>query len=74
MHADISAERVGIVLIWNLHYDDGEYVGGTVYNPEDGGTYGVKAEVLTPESLKVRGFLGISLFGQSQVWSRYHPS
>jgi hypothetical protein len=63
---------VGSVLMWHLRYDDGEYVDGYVYNPEDGGTYRLKAEVLGPESLKIRGFLGISLFGQSKVWSRYH--
>jgi uncharacterized protein (DUF2147 family) len=64
---------VGIVLMWHLTYDDGEYVDGYVYNPEDGGTYRMKAEVLSPESLKIRGYLGISLFGQSKVWARYNP-
>src|SRR5579884_147759 len=39
---------VGIVLMWHLRYDDGEYVDGYVYDPEDGGTYRVKAEVLSP--------------------------
>ncbi len=64
---------VGTVIMWHLRYDDGEYVDGYVYNPEDGGTYGLKAEMLSPESLKVRGFLGISLFGQDRTWTRYHP-
>jgi uncharacterized protein (DUF2147 family) len=62
---------VGIVLMWHLRYDDGQYVDGYVYNPEDGGTYRLKAEVLSPESLKIRGYLGISLLGQSKIWSRY---
>jgi uncharacterized protein (DUF2147 family) len=65
---------VGIVLMWHLRYDDGAYTDGYVYNPEDGGTYRVNAEVLSPESLKIRGYLGISLFGQSKIWSRFHPS
>jgi uncharacterized protein (DUF2147 family) len=65
---------VGIVLMWNLRYDDGEYVDGYVYNPEDGGTYRIKAEVLAPDSLKIRGYLGIALFGQTQKWSRAQPS
>jgi uncharacterized protein (DUF2147 family) len=64
---------VGIVLMWHLRYDDGEYVDGYVYNPEDGATYRMKSEVLSPESLKIRGYLGISLLGQSKVWSRFHP-
>jgi uncharacterized protein (DUF2147 family) len=65
---------VGAVLMWHLRYDDGEYVDGYVYNPEDGGTYRVNAEVLSPESLKIRGYLGISLFGQTKLWSRFHPA
>jgi uncharacterized protein (DUF2147 family) len=65
---------VGIVLMWHLSYDDGEYVGGYVYNPEDGGTYRLKAEVLSQDSLKIRGYIGISLLGQDKVWSRFHPS
>lgn len=65
---------VGAVLMWHLRYDDGEYVDGYVYNPEDGGTYRVNAEVLSPESLKIRGYLGISLFGQTKLWSRFHSS
>jgi len=34
------------------------------------GTYRFKAEVLTLQSLKIRGYLGIALFGQTQKWSR----
>jgi uncharacterized protein (DUF2147 family) len=65
---------VGIVLMWNLRFDDGEYVDGYVYNPEDGGTYRVKTELTSSELLKVRGYLGISLFGETKTWTRYHPS
>jgi uncharacterized protein (DUF2147 family) len=65
---------VGSVVLWNLRYEDGEYVGGFIYNPEDGSNYRVKAEVESPESLKVRGYLGISLLGQNRIWLKYHPS
>lgn len=63
---------VGSVIIWHLRYEDGKYVDGYVYNPEDGDTYRFEVEVLTPESLKVRGYLGIPLLGQNQTWARYH--
>ena len=62
---------IGIVLMWNLRYEDGEYVDGFVYNPEDGGTYRMKAWLTSARSLQVRGFVGISLFGQTHTWSRY---
>jgi uncharacterized protein (DUF2147 family) len=64
---------VGIVLMWHLRYEDGEYVDGYVYNPEDGDTYRFKAEVLSPESLQIRGYLLVPLLGQNKVWTRFHP-
>jgi uncharacterized protein (DUF2147 family) len=63
---------VGIVLMWHLRYEDGAYVDGYVYDPENGSTFRMKAEVLGPESLKVRGYVGISLFGENQTWTRVH--
>lgn len=61
---------VGIVLMWNLRYEAGEYVDGYIYNPEDGGTYRMKAHLTTADSLALRGYMGIALFGQTQTWSR----
>jgi uncharacterized protein (DUF2147 family) len=61
---------VGILLIWELRFEDGEYVDGYVYNPEDGNTFRVEARAIDPDSMEVRGYFGISLLGQSQVWTR----
>jgi uncharacterized protein (DUF2147 family) len=61
---------VGIVLTWNLRYEDGQYENGYVYNPEDGGTYCMKARMDSADRLLVRGDLGIALFGQTQTWTR----
>jgi uncharacterized protein (DUF2147 family) len=61
---------LGSVLIWHLRPEAGEYVDGYVYNPRNGETYRMKAEVTGKTTLKVRGYLGISLFGQSQSWTR----
>jgi uncharacterized protein (DUF2147 family) len=61
---------LGSVLIWHLRPDDGEYVDGFVYNPRNGKTYRIKAELTGKTLLKIRGYVGISLFGQSQTWAR----
>jgi len=58
------------VIIWNLAYDDGEYSGGYVYNPRDGETYRFAAQLIDDRTLKVRGYLGIPLLGQTQLWQR----
>jgi uncharacterized protein (DUF2147 family) len=61
---------LGTVLMWHLRPENGEYVDGYVYNPRNGKTYHMKAEVTGKTTLKIRGYLGISLFGQSQTWTR----
>lgn len=66
-----SRSVIGIVLIWKLRYEDGEYVDGYVYNPEDGNTFRIDAKALSHDKLEIRGYMGISLLGQSQVWTRY---
>lgn len=60
----------GIVLMWNLRFEDGEYVGGYCYNPRDGETYRVKMRLTGPTSLTLRGYLAVPLLGQSQDWAR----
>ena len=46
-------------------WDDGE-----IYNPEDGKVYDCKLTLTDPNTLRVRGYVGISLFGQTQIWKR----
>jgi uncharacterized protein (DUF2147 family) len=44
---------------------------GHILDPRDGSTYGVKLWLLPSGDLALRGYLGISLFGQTQTWTRY---
>jgi uncharacterized protein (DUF2147 family) len=60
----------GIVIMWNLRFEDGEYIDGYCYNPRDGNTYRVKMKVIGPSTLHMRGYLAIPLLGQSQDWTR----
>jgi uncharacterized protein (DUF2147 family) len=60
----------GIVLMWNLRFDGEEYVDGYCYNPRDGETYRVKMKLTGPTTLKLRGYLAVPLFGQTQDWTR----
>jgi uncharacterized protein (DUF2147 family) len=60
----------GIVIMWNLKFEDGEYVDGYCYNPRDGNTYRVKMKITGKNSLRIRGYLLVPLLGQSQDWVR----
>lgn len=62
----------GQVILRNLHYDgDGKWSGATIYEPDSGRTYRCLVELIAPDSLKVRGFIGFSMLGKSQTWTRY---
>ena len=62
----------GQVILRNLHYEGaGKWSGGRIYEPDSGRTYSCSVELIAPDSLKVRGFIGISLLGKSQIWTRY---
>jgi uncharacterized protein (DUF2147 family) len=62
----------GQVILRELHYDgDGKWSGGSIYEPDSGRTYKCLVELMASDSLKVRGYIGISMLGKSQIWTRY---
>jgi len=62
----------GLLLIWDLHYDaeQQEWTGGRVYDADDGHTFRCQMRLIDPDHLKLRGYVGISLLGESTVWTR----
>lgn len=52
----------------------GRWSGGTIYDPDSGKTYKCNLELLADGTLKVRGYIGFSLLGRSQLWTRYTAS
>ena len=61
----------GLTIMQGLKKEGDEYGGGTILDPDSGNYYSVKME-LGPDgkTLKVRGYLGISLLGRTQTWYR----
>jgi uncharacterized protein (DUF2147 family) len=43
---------------------------GRIYDPNSGKTYKCVLTVVDTDTLKLRGYIGISLFGRTQVWTR----
>ena len=50
--------------------DGDEYNSGTILDPENGETYKCYLELELDNRLKVRGYIGVSLFGRTQYWSK----
>ena len=48
----------------------GEWEGGFIYDANDGSTYDANITLKDDGALEVRGFVGVSLFGKSQTWTR----
>jgi uncharacterized protein (DUF2147 family) len=62
---------IGLVIMRHLRPKDGEYVGGSILDPNTGHVYGCSLRLTDGgHKLIMRGFLGISLFGRSQTWLR----
>ncbi len=49
---------------------EGKWKKGHIYDPENGKLYKAKMEPKDPDTLKVRGFIGISLLGRTAIWTR----
>ena len=65
-----SRPEWGLELLKDFTYDgDNVYEDGTIYDPKNGKTYSCKM-TLDGTSLKIRGYIGISLFGRSEIWTR----
>ncbi len=62
-------DLVGVNLLTNFTYGNGEYSGGEVYDPANGKTYSCNIS-FAGQNLKVRGYIGISLFGRTEIFER----
>ena len=61
---------LGLVIMWGFEKDGDSWVGGTILEPQTGSTYTCKVHFAAPDSLEVRGYIGVPLFGRSQTWKR----
>ncbi len=62
---------IGLVIIRNMRYEDGEYVGGDILDPDSGTVYRCRLRLADGGArLVVRGFIGFSWIGRSQTWQR----
>ncbi len=62
---------MGMIILWGLTRQGDEYQGGEILDPENGKVYRAQMKLLdSGQKLDVRGFIGFSLFGRSQIWIR----
>ena len=62
---------VGMVILRGLTAHGDEFSGGDILDPDNGSVYRCKLRIQNGgQQLSVRGFIGISLLGRSQIWTR----
>ena len=60
-----------MTILWDLTKQGEEYQGGQILDPENGKIYSARMKLIdNGQKLDVRGFIGFSLLGRSQIWVR----
>lgn len=67
-----STPLKGYRILKDFVYDAEEKIwkDGTIYDPKNGSTYNCKIDLKDENTIEVRGYIGTSVFGRTDVWSR----
>ncbi|GAA4386955.1 DUF2147 domain-containing protein [Hymenobacter koreensis] len=66
-----SRPRLGLVFMEGFEYDgENKWDDGKIYDPESGKTYSCYMKMNNANSMEVKGYIGFSLIGRSQNWTR----
>jgi uncharacterized protein (DUF2147 family) len=62
---------LGLKILREFDYKgDGLWENGMIYDPENGSDYNCTINLKDENSLEVRGFIGVSVFGRTDEWTR----
>ena len=67
-----SRKVIGMPLIWGFKKtsDPNSFEDGHIYNGENGKIYNANTSLQADGTLRLRGYVGTPLFGETQVWTR----
>jgi len=66
----------GLPILFGFAHDAADprrWIEGRIYDPESGDTYHANITVQDANHLRLRGYVGIPLLGESQIWTRMPP-
>ncbi|TCC91959.1 DUF2147 domain-containing protein [Pedobacter frigiditerrae] len=61
---------LGLEIVKDFVYEDNEWTEGKVYDPKTGKSYSGNMSLEGVNKLKMRGYIGISLIGRTEVWKK----
>jgi len=67
-----SRKVIGMPLIWGFKKtaDPNAFEDGHIYNGENGKTYNANISLQSDGKLRLRGYVGSPMFGETQIWTR----
>ncbi len=66
-----TRKRLGLRVLQDFSSNgEGYWDGGTIYDPETGTTYSCKITMKDKNTLDIRGYVGVSMFGRTDTWKR----
>jgi uncharacterized protein (DUF2147 family) len=73
-HPDESVRSrpiLGLINVWGfVHKGENVWEEGNIYDPKNGNTYSCTIKMDNPNTIEVRGYIGVSLIGRTDVWTR----
>jgi len=65
---------LGMTILWGFHRHGKQWRGGRILDPESGNIYRCRLHESGDSSrLRLRGYIGLPLFGRTQTWLRATP-
>lgn len=73
-NSDLAAKSkpvLGLINIWGfVPKGDNVWDEGNIYDPKNGNTYSSTIKLINSNSLEVRGYIGVSIIGRTDTWTR----
>lgn len=62
---------LGLVNVWGFRFaKKNNWEEGNIYDPKNGNTYSCTIKMTSQNTIEVRGFIGVSLIGRTDTWTR----
>lgn len=61
---------IGSIILRDFVFDEDEWNSGRIYDPQNGKDYKCFLRLKDPKTLNVRGYIGVSLLGRTETWTR----
>jgi|APGre2960657468_1045069.scaffolds.fasta_scaffold03114_3 uncharacterized protein (DUF2147 family) len=63
---------LNLQILKNLVFDadDQEWTDGSIYDPKSGNSYSLTCTLKDMNNMELRGYMGISLLGRTDIWTR----